>query len=112
MATDPDLGQNATLYAEDIVIPSTGYVVGGITLTVTKAIAVTNVVSVTLKGVSGTTANLNYSLAPVVGSESGQTFKVRGYETGSAVSTGFAELAASSSVLEGLTATVLYKGVP
>ncbi len=103
------MGQN--VYEEDVVLPSTTYVTGGITVTIKQAIAITKVTNVALRSATGGSTT-NLTVAPVLGSESGQTFKLQAYEGGAAVSDPQAEIASASTLLEGLTLAVTYLGVP
>jgi hypothetical protein len=107
----PQLNTANNLFAEDIVIPSSAYVAGGITITVAGASAIAKVHSAQLKGPTGTASGTNLLVAPVLGSESGQTFKLKAYEAPTGTVGGlFAELAAASTALEGLTLAVIYTG--
>ncbi|MGI0067035.1 MAG: hypothetical protein ACREB9_01205 [Thermoplasmata archaeon] len=98
------------LFVEDITIGAgVAYVVGGIALTVTQAAEILAVHAVHVKSPSGTTAATMVLVAPVAGSESGQTFKLRAFQGGAAVSSLPAELPAASTDLEGLTVAVIYE---
>jgi hypothetical protein len=101
------------LFAEDITIGgSVTYVAGGITITVANASAIATVHAAQLKGPSGTSSGTQIVVSPVFGSESGQTFKLKAYEAPTGTVGGLlAELAPSSTALQGLTLAVVYSGV-
>lgn len=101
------------LFSEDVVIGAgVTYVVGGISIALTKCTSLSRIIHAQLKAPTGSTAATNVQVAPKVGSEvaTPPSFTLRAFQVGSAVSTPFAELAAASTALEGLTVSVLYEG--
>jgi hypothetical protein len=104
-------------YEEDIFLltgaTSGSYVTGGITVPVVKSVQIQLFDHVTAKAVSsapgvGYSGNVPY-YAEVVGSESGQVFRLRAYEQ-TGVSGGLVEYPPNSTVLQGLPIHVSYEG--
>lgn len=100
------------LFAEDIALgASITYVAGGVTVTVVGAAAIAKIHSCQLKAPTGTATGTDLLVAPVLGSESGQTFKMKAYQAPvGTVGGAFAELAAASTALQNLTVAVIYTG--
>ncbi|MGI0068579.1 MAG: hypothetical protein ACREB9_09300, partial [Thermoplasmata archaeon] len=57
-------------------------------------------------------SGLGFLFAPANGSESGQTFKLKAFTTGTASGDGLNELVSASTAIEGLIVHVRYAGVP
>jgi len=104
-------------YEEDIFLltgaTSGNYTTGGITVLVTKSVQIQLFDHVTAKAASSAPA-IGFSgsipvYAEVVGSESGQAFRLRAYES-TGVSGGPFELAPNSTLLQGLPIHVSYEG--
>jgi hypothetical protein len=106
--TRSQLGTDANLYAEDIVIPSTPYPAGGYSLTVTKGSILQKVRSVIVKVPASTGQGTTVACAAVVGSESGQTFLLKLYTTG-ATTGGYLQELGAVIYAEGLTVSVIYE---
>lgn len=106
------LKTSGDLFAEDVAIGAgVTYTLGGISIALAEATSLKRVISAQLKGPTGSTAGTNLSVAPVLGSETGvpPSFKLKAYESAGSAAP-FAELAAASTALEGLTVSVLYEG--
>lgn len=107
----PSLKGNSTAWIwEDIALGGAiTYAAGGVTVTCAVAQQVQTVRFTALKAPTGTAAGTNLLVAPVIGSESGLTFKMKAYQAGGTAAA-FAELAAASAALQNLTVTVAYDG--
>jgi hypothetical protein len=108
-------------YEEDIFLQtgatSGTYTTGGLTVNVTKGVQIQLFDHLTVKSVSSAPA-IGFSgqtviVEEIVGSESGQAFRIRAYITalsGVGVSGTFTELAPGSALLQGLPIHVSYEG--
>lgn len=106
------LNTGGNLFSEDVTVgASVTYAAGGIKLTLTESVSLKRVVSAVIRAPSGTGAGTILAVAPVAGSEASSppSFFLKAYETGAAVSTPLAELAAASTALQGVVISVLYE---
>jgi hypothetical protein len=99
-----------THYEEDINLPNPStYIAGGIVVGVSKGVLVEQVDHITLKAETGLTlGGTGWQAAVARGSESGQFFRLKAYQTGG-TSGDFTELAAGAT-LGGRTIHVSYEG--
>lgn len=99
-----------THYEEDISIAAPGtYVAGGLVVGVLKGVLIESIDHITLKAETGLVlGGTGFMLAVARGSESGQFFRLKAFQTG-ATSADFTELAAGA-VIGGRTIHVSYEG--